>query len=179
MRARATRANAQRALAVRQGKPSDRPRSLTVRFATGEQAQFDLLWELAPDVCSLLTEILPYSERAIHGIYSGTVVGVLLDPKLDAPLQNATTCHVPGDLMWMHYEPYSRFDHPEALSEIYWAYDRHARSVVPGQFVQVAASVIARADTEAQEWEAFARRSAQVRWDGSAEITMEVGGDLR
>jgi hypothetical protein len=149
---------------------------LCVQYATGEHARFTLLWELAPAVCKLLAEHLPTSGRAIHGIYSGTIVGVLLSPDLDAPLQNATTCHLPGDLMWMHYDELSRFEHPEAVSEIYWAYDRHARSVVPGQFVQVAASVFARVDTSAVEWPAFAARSAQVRWDGAADVTMTLVG---
>lgn len=149
---------------------SRRPTGLEIRFATGEAARFALCWDLAPNVCSLVVESMPQVLPAIHAIYSGTVVGVMLDPSLTAPLENATTCHVPGDLMWMHYPPRSRFEHPEPISEIYWAYDRHARSVIPGQFVQVAASVFARAQEGAEGWSEFAARSERVRWDGAAEV---------
>lgn len=154
--------------------PTERPRAFRVTFGSGESADFVLLWELAPDVCSLIAESAPPAGDAIHGIYSGTIVGVLLDPALEAPLQNATTCHMPGDLMWMHYDALSRFGHPDALSEIYWAYDRYARSVIPGQFVEVAASVFARADAGEPGWPAFAKRSEQVRWDGTAHVAMET-----
>jgi hypothetical protein len=151
-----------------------RARVLRIGFDSGETADFELLWDMAPAVCSLLVGRLPESGTAIHGIYSGTIVGVLLDPDLDAPLQNATTCHMPGDLIWMHYPPLSRFDHPDAVSEIYWAYDRHVRSVVPGRFVQIAASVFARADVGLAGWSAFAARSQEVRWEGATTVSMSV-----
>jgi hypothetical protein len=147
---------------------------IEITFASGEAARFRLLWDDAPDTCRILSEQLPERGEAVHAIYSGTVVGVLFDPSVEAPLQNATTCHVAGDLIWMHYPPFSRFGHPDAVSEIYWAYDRHARSVMPGQFVQIAASVFATYDGPADAWEAFAARSAQVRWDGKADVAMAV-----
>jgi hypothetical protein len=145
---------------------------IRIEFSSGEAARFRLLWDDAPDTCGILSQNLPEQGEAIHAIYSGTVVGVLFDPAVEAPLQNATTCHVPGDLIWMHYPPFSRFGHPDPVSEIYWAYDRHARSVMPGQFVQIAASVFAVFDGGDEEWFAFAARSAQVRWDGKADVRM-------
>ena len=153
------------------------PAGISVQFESGESARFRFLWDLAPTVCSLLADHLPQAAEVVHAIYSGTIVGALLDPQLDAPLQNATTCHVPGDLIWMHYPPLSRFGHPEALSEIYWAYDRHARSVMPGQFVQIAASVFATADTWTDEWRAFAERSERVRWNGRDRVSLSLYAD--
>ena len=147
-----------------------RPEGILIEFASGEAARFRLLWDDAPDTCAILCGNLPEQAEAVHAIYSGTVVGVLFDPSVEAPLQNATTCHLPGDLIWMHYPPFSRFGHPEPVSEIYWAYDRHARSVMPGQFVQIAGSVFAFFDGSTEEWSAFAARSAQVRWEGKAEV---------
>ena len=121
-----------------------------------------------------VSEKLPAQGNAIHAIYSGTQVGVLFDPSIDAPLQNATTCHMPGDLIWMHYPALSRFAHPDAVSEICWAYDRHTRMVMPGQFVQIAGSVFATFAGGADEWSAFAARSAQVRWDGQAQVRISM-----
>jgi hypothetical protein len=149
-----------------------RAAGIEITFSSGESARFRLLWDDAPDTCRILSENVPESGEAVHAIYSGTVVGVLFDPSVEAPLQNATTCHEPGDLMWMHYPAYSRFGHPDAVSEIYWAYDRHARSVMPGQFVQIAASVFAVYDGSPETWKTFAARSAQVRWDGKADVTI-------
>jgi hypothetical protein len=149
-----------------------RPEGIRIEFASGEAARFRLLWEDAPDTCAILSRNVPERGEAVHAIYSGTVVGVLFDPTVEAPLQNATTCHVPGDLIWMHYPPFSRFGHPDPVSEIYWAYDRHARSVMPGQFVQIPGSVFAVADVSDDGWSAFAARSAQVRWDGKADVSI-------
>jgi hypothetical protein len=151
-----------------------RPEGITIAYASGESAHFVLLWDDAPDTCAILTQNLPETGEAVHAIYSGTVVGVLFDPTVEAPLQNATTCHVAGDLIWMHYPPFTRFGHPDPVSEIYWAYDRHARSVMPGQFVQIAASVFATFAGPPDEWAPFAERSAQVRWDGKAEVSMSL-----
>jgi len=153
---------------------AERAKGMRIEFESGEAAHFGLLWDDAPDTCAILSEHLPPSGEAVHAIYSGTVVGVLFDPTIDAPLQNATTCHLPGDLIWMHYPAFSRFGHPDAVSEIYWAYDRHARSVMPGQFVTIAASVFATFEGGAEEWTQFARRSAEVRWTGKAPVKMEV-----
>ena len=153
-----------------------RPEGILIEYSSGETAHFRMLWEDAPDTCRILAEKLPDTGEAVHAIYSGTVVGVLFDPTVEAPLQNATTCHVAGDLIWMHYPPFSRFGHPDPVSEIYWAYDRHARSVMPGQFVQIAASVFATFQGDPDEWSRFAARSAQVRWDGKVDVRMSTYG---
>jgi Protein of unknown function (DUF3830) len=151
-----------------------RPAGVQIAFASGEAARFAFLWRDAPDTCRVLSEKLPEQGDAIHAIYSGTQLGVLFDPSIDAPLQNATTCHMPGDLIWMHYPEYSRFDHPDPVSEICWAYDRHTRMVMPGQFVQIAGSVFATFAGRADEWSPFAARSAQVRWDGKAQVRISM-----
>jgi hypothetical protein len=151
-----------------------RPDGVQIEFVSGEAARFKFRWDEAPDTCAVLSEKLPAQGDAIHAIYSGTQLGVLFDPSVDAPLQNATTCHLPGDLIWMHYPEFSRFGHPEAVSEICWAYDRHTRMVMPGQFVQIAGSVFATFAGHTEEWTPFAERSAQVRWDGKAQVRICV-----
>jgi Protein of unknown function (DUF3830) len=151
-----------------------RPTGVQIEFVSGEAARFEFLWDHAPDTCAVLSEALPAQGDAIHAIYSGTQLGVLFDPSIDAPLQNATTCHVPGDLIWMHYPEFSRFGHPEPVSEICWAYDRHTRMVMPGRFVQIAGSVFATFSGGADAWSEFAARSAQVRWDGKAQVRISM-----
>jgi Protein of unknown function (DUF3830) len=154
--------------------PVTRPKGVRIEFVSGEAARFEFLWGDAPDTCGVLSEKLPAQGDAIHAIYSGTQVGVLFDPSIDAPLQNATTSHMPGDLIWMHYPALSRFGHPDAVSEICWAYDRHTRMVMPGQFVQIAGSVFATFAGGTAEWSAFAARSAQIRWDGKAQVRISM-----
>lgn len=92
-----------------------RPKGVQIEFVSGEGARFEFLWDDAPDTCAVLSEKLPAQGDAIHAIYSGTQLGVLFDPAIDAPLQNASTCHVPGDLIWMHYPEFSGFGHPLGL----------------------------------------------------------------
>jgi hypothetical protein len=151
-----------------------RAEGVQIEFVSGEAARFEFLWDDAPGTCAVLSEKLPAQGDAIHAIYSGTQLGVLFDTSIDAPLQNATTCHMPGDLIWMHYPEFSRFGHPDAVSEICWAYDRHTRMVMPGQFVQIPGSVFAAFAGGADEWSQFAARSAQVRWDGKAQVRISM-----
>ena len=44
------------------------------------------------------------------------------------------------------------------------------------QFVQIAASVFATFQGDPDEWSRFAARSAQVRWDGKADVRMKTYG---
>jgi hypothetical protein len=80
----------------------------------------------------------------VHGNYSGTVVGLFIDPSIVVPEENATTCIQTGDVMFTHYDPGFRHGYPQPISEIYWAYDRYARPTIPGQWVPATANIFAR-----------------------------------
>lgn len=127
----------------------------------GVSARAVLLEAAAPRTCAAIWERLPIAVTAGHGAYSGTIVGVRLDPTVVVGEENATTCVQTGDVMFTHYEPRTRHGYPAGLSEIYWAYDRYARPHVPGQWVPAVANVFARIAGEPTDFYAVCRRILQ------------------
>lgn len=91
-----------------------------------------LFEETAPKTVDTLWTHAPYEGDAVHAAYSGTTVGLLFDPTIIVPMENATNYIQAGDVMFTHYEPNTRYGHPGGVSEIYWAYDRYCRPVMPG-----------------------------------------------
>jgi hypothetical protein len=98
----------------------------------GVTAQAKLLEDKAPQTVETLWKHAPYEGDASHAIYSGTTVGLLFDPSIIVPMENATNYVQTCDVMFTHYEPNTRHDHPDGVSEIYWAYDRYCRPIMPG-----------------------------------------------
>ena len=118
---------------------------------------------------------LPDEAKCLHAIYSGTIAAFYFDPSIVAPVENATTCVAPGDLIFTHYEAGTRHGHPGALSEVYWPYDRYARPTIPGQFVTLdAANVFGAYDGPADVWQAFADRCERLRYDGTSTIQIRT-----
>jgi hypothetical protein len=152
------------------GGRSSHPEGIGLQFDGAGVTRFRLLWEEAPETCRVLVDRMPDREECVHAAYSGTVVGILFDPTVDPPLENATSIVLPGDLLFTHYEARSRHGHPDPLSEIYWPYDRYARPTIPGQFVTTVASVFASFDGTPQEWQEFADRSRATRSAGGVMI---------
>ena len=127
------------------------------------------------EACAAVSAALPESAECFHAIYSGTVAAFLLEPEVVAPVENATTCLLPGELVFTHYDAGVRHGHLNALSEIYWAYDRYARPTVPGQFVPLeTASVFATYEGSPEAWRSFAARCRRLRFDGTATIAVRT-----
>ncbi|MCC6629714.1 MAG: DUF3830 family protein [Chloroflexi bacterium] len=141
----------------------------------GVSARAVLLEEAAPRTCAAVWAQLPLAITAGHGAYSGTIVGVRLDPSVIVGEENATTCVQTGDVMFTHYEPHSRHGYPAGLSEIYWAYDRYARPHVPGQWVPAIANVFARMTGDPTDFYAVCRRILQ---EGLKRIDIRRADDL-
>ncbi len=146
------------------------PVGIGLQFAGTSVARFRLLWEEAPQTCRAIVDRMPERGECVHAAYSGTVVGILFDPTVDPPTENATSIVLPGDLLFTHYEARSRHGHPDPLSEIYWPYDRYARPTIPGQFVPTIANVFASFEGTPQEWKEFADRSQATRSAGGVMI---------
>ena len=152
---------------------------IELRFDSDVFASFRLLWDEAPHTCAAVTAALPqdsaWETPCFHAIYSGTVAAFLIDPAVTAPTENATTCVIPGDLLFTHYAAGFRHGHPNPLSEIYWPYDRYARFTIPGLFTPLTeASVFATFDGDSASWEAFAARSQRLRFDGASPLTVST-----
>ncbi len=71
---------------------------------TGEFVFADLLDEEAPGVCRLVRERLPIERKAIHGMYSGAEVFVLIADAIVAPAENMVQLPLPGELLYFFDE---------------------------------------------------------------------------
>jgi len=106
-----------------------------------------LLDDEAPRTCQAIWEALPRAGEGSHAMYSGTCGALFFD---DAAIgagigeENATGNIQTGDVMFTHYDAGTRHGHRNALSEIYWAYDRYVRPIVPGQHGPAIANVFGR-----------------------------------
>jgi len=149
-------------------------KEIELEFSGTAAARFTLLWDDAPETCAAVTRALPNTAECFHAIYSGTIVAFLLNADVVAPVENATTCIVPGDLLFTHYDAGFRHGHQDPLSEIYWAYDRYARPTIPGQFVPLAATVFGSYAGSKEEWAEFAARSSRLRFEGAAVIEVRT-----
>ena len=143
-------------------------------FPETPPARFTLLWNDAPETCAAVVGALPDRAECFHAMYSGTVVAFLIDPEVTAPVENATICIMPGDLLFTHYDGDFRHGHHDPLSEIYWPYDRYARPTIPGYFVPLAANVFGSYAGSNEEWTAFAQSSRRVYREGTAELSIRA-----
>ena len=108
-------------------------RYIDIEF-TNEQvtARALLLDDQAPKTCQRIWEILPLRGRVTHARYSGTMVAHHFDNSVVIEAENHTTYIQTGDVIYTHYAAGWRHGNPDALSEVYWAYDRYARPTIPG-----------------------------------------------
>jgi hypothetical protein len=146
------------------------PSGIELQFEGARPARFRLLWDEAPETCQAVADRIPDRGECVHAAYSGTIVGILFDPTVNPPQENATNIVLPGDLLFTHYEARSRHGHPDPLSEIYWPYDRYARPTIPGQFIPTLASVFASFEGDPDEWQEFAERSRATRSTGGVMV---------
>lgn len=128
---------------------------------SGVTARAELLDESAPKTCGAIWDCLPRSGDALHAMYSGTIAALFLDDEtIGATIgeENATGNVQVGDVMFTHYEAGRRHGHPEALSEIYWAYERYARPTIPGQHVPAVANIFGQLVGDAVAFYDMSRR---------------------
>ena len=130
-----------------------------------------LLDKEAPKTVEVLWRRAPFEGLAVHAIYSGTTVGLLFDPSIVVPMENATTYFQARDLMFTHYDAHTRYGHPDAVSEVYWAYDRFCRPVMPGAGLPVCPNVFGRFLDGCDDFFAVSRRVAA---EGAKKLTIRA-----
>lgn len=140
----------------------------------GVAARARLLEEAAPVTCRTIWERLPLSGPAGHAMLSGTSVALYIDPSIVLPEENATIHIQTGDVMFTHYNARERHGFPEALSEIYWAYDRYCQPKAPGKMTPVIPNVFAEFLPGAQPFYEVCRR---IRREGSKLVTITGQSD--
>src|SRR2546426_9385632 len=91
---------------------------------TGESVLADLLDSEAPGACELVWSRLPIEQKAIHGMYSGAEVFVLLDNPEPAPAENMVRLPLPGELLYFFDEGHGAVGARKAVAEICLVYGR-------------------------------------------------------
>lgn len=114
--------------------------------------------DAAPVTCNTLWNLLPFCGPAGHAMLSGTSIALYIDASIVIPEENATAFIQTGDVMFTHYNERERHGFPEALSEIYWAYDRYCRPFAPGKMTPVVPNVFAEFLPDSTEFFALCRR---------------------
>ena len=134
-------------------------------------ARARLLEKEAPKTVRILWRHAPFKGDAVHAIYSGTTVGLLFDPKITIPMENATTHLQTRDLLFTHYDAFTRYGHPDAVSEVYWAYDRFCRPVMPGAGLPVCPNVFGQFEEDCAKFFALSRAIAA---EGAKRLTIRA-----
>ena len=135
----------------------------------GVSARARLLEAEAPVTVETLWRLAPYEGQAGHAIFSGTACALYIDPAITIPMEHATTQIQTGDLMFTRYDARQRHGFPEALSEIYWAYDRYCRPTMPGAMLPVCPNVFGAFE---EGFEAFFEASRNIRTEGRKKIAV-------
>ncbi len=135
----------------------------------GVSARARLLEKEAPKTVQTLWDLAPFDGQAGHAIFSGTSCALYIDPTIVIPMEHATTQIQTGDLMFTHYDEMERHGYPEPLSEIYWAYDRYCRPMMPGAMLPVYPNVFGRFESG---FEDFFAASQRIRYDGRKKFTI-------
>src|SRR5689334_13807953 len=79
------------------------PRYMVASFPhEGVSARAVFLDDEAPRTCAAMWDALPAAGDGMHGSYSGTVVGLFIDPTIVVPEENATSCIQTGDVLFTH-----------------------------------------------------------------------------
>jgi hypothetical protein len=123
----------------------------------------------APQTCKILWDLAPFKGDAGHAIFSGTTAALLIDPSIVIPMENATTQIQTRDVMFTHYDPMQRHGYPDALSEIYWAYDRYCRPTMPGAMLPVYPNIFGEF---VDGYEEFFAESRRIPTEGQKKITI-------
>ena len=75
-------------------------RTIRLTFvSTGQSVVAELLDDEAPEVCRLVWDLLPVEGKALHGMYSGAEIFLLLDTPVPHPPENLCQLPLPGELL--------------------------------------------------------------------------------
>lgn len=140
----------------------------------GTIARARLLDEAAPVTCKTLWDRLPFEGSAGHAMLSGTSIALYIDNSIVLPEENATVHIQTGDVMFTHYRERERHGFPEALSEIYWAYDRYCRPTAPGKMTPVIPNVFGEFLPDSRPFFDLCRR---IRREGSKPLKITGATD--
>ena len=102
------------------------PRRIVISYPDeGAEAEVELLEKDAPRTCQFIWDHLPVSGDALHAIYSGPEVWMMMPPesKMEGP-ENATAIMIPGDVAYAFLKGGIELGFPGDITQIAWYYGR-------------------------------------------------------
>ena len=140
---------------------------------TGESAVADLLEDEAPATCELVLNGLPLEAKAIHGMYSGSEVFMMVENPPPSVAENMVQLPLPGELLYFYDEGVGGVGPPRAVAEICFVYNRGV--VLRGhEGVPTHASLFARIPGDwKRDWTEFAQACRRCRWEGPQALRIE------
>ena len=149
---------------------------MRLSFATGESVLADLLDDEAPQVCRLVWELLPVEHKALHGMYSGSEVFVLLDTAVPAPAENLVQLALPGEILFFYDPGTGATGARKPVSEICIVYDRGV-TLRAHEGVPAWTALFARIPGDwKHDWQPFQQACRRVRREGPQVLRMERAG---
>jgi hypothetical protein len=159
------------------GRPNHRKIRLTF-VAPGLSVTADLLDDDAPEVCRIVWDLLPVEGKAIHGMYSGAEVFLLLDNAVPHPPENLCQLPLPGELLLFHDASSSVANSKKPIGEICFVYNRGVVLRGP-EGVPTHASLFARvAGDWKHDWTEFRDECRKTRWEGPRFLRIEREADV-
>lgn len=150
------------------------PRQIRLTFtSTGESVVAEMLDQEAPGVCDYVWQRLPVEHNAIHGMYSGAEVFVLLDNPQPAPAENLVQIPLPGEILFFYDAGGNATSGGRQAAEICLVYGRGVILKGP-EGVPTHASLFARIPGDwKHDWVSFAQACRRARWQGPHPLRME------
>jgi hypothetical protein len=141
--------------------------------ATGETVIAELLEAEAPQLCQMIWELLPLEHKAIHGMYSGAEIFVLLDKPQPAPNENLVQLPLPGELLYFYDNSRNVTNVRPEVAEVCFVYNRGV--VLKGaEGVPTYCSLFARvAGDWKYDWNDFQKACRRVRHEGPQVLRIE------
>ncbi len=140
---------------------------------TGESVLAEMLDDEAPEVCRFVWDLLPIETSAIHGMYSGAEVFVLLaDPAPCAP-EGLTQLPLPGEILYFYDESKNVTNVRRTVAELCIVYNRGVVLRGP-EGVPTHASLFARIPGDWKyDWIPFREACRKARWEGPPMLRIE------
>jgi hypothetical protein len=153
-------------------KPARRQVRITFP-ASGVSALAELLDDEAPKVCELVWQMLPVQAKAIHGMYSGAEVFVMVDQPQPAPAENLVQLPLPGELLYFYDPAVGAVGAKKPVGEIVVVYGRGV-TLRAHEGVPTHCALFGRITGDWKyDWVAFAQECRKARWEGPQQLRIE------
>lgn len=143
------------------------PRKIRLTYTqTGESVTAEMLDKEAPQLCQMIWEMLPIEHKAIHGMYSGAEVFLLLDKPQPAPNENLVQIPLPGELLYFYDNSRNVTNVKPEVAEVCFVYNRGVILKGP-EGAPTYASLFARiAGDWKYDWTDFRQACRRCRFEG-------------